>query len=259
VAVTGALLVRGLDFSVLGKILAELGSAVVFVLIVVFQPELRRGLLSLGEHRILHSFAPRSLGCEEQISAAVESLVRERHGALFCIERFNSLHHIAKTGVPVDADARAELLASIFWPGNPLHDGGVIIRGNRLIAAACILPVTERRDLATRLGTRHRAALGLAEESDAVIVVVSEETGNVSVAADGQLRQLDDPKTLPDEIRRLTGTTAAPAVAPPAAPDDPEQGFSSVPGVSPPVTEPPPTEDTPEDDTPEADEPEQDR
>jgi len=205
--VVTALLVSSLEFEVLGKLLSLLTTAVVTVLIVVFQPELRRGLLSLGEHRIIHTFTPRKRGCEDEIADAVTSLVRERHGALFCIERFNSLHHIARTGVPVDADARAELLGSIFWPGNPLHDGAVILRGNRLIAAACILPVTERTDLATRLGTRHRAALGLAEESDAVVVVVSEETGTVSIAVDSELTPVDDPAGLAGILRGLTGAS----------------------------------------------------
>jgi diadenylate cyclase len=130
---------------------------------------------------------------------------RERRGALFAIERSNTLQHIAATGTQLDAQATPELLAGIFWPGAPLHDGGVVIRGDRIVAAGCIFPLAERRDLDSRLGTRHRAALGLSEESDAVVVTVSEETGRVSVAVGGRLEFVDPPGDIRRVLEELTG------------------------------------------------------
>ena len=196
-------MVKAFELQVLNSLLTTLTSALVVGLLVVFQPELRRGLLSLGEHKFLHMFAPSERGCEEEVGRAVRSLARDRHGALFAIERHNGLNHIARTGVEVDAEARAELMASIFFPGNPLHDGGVIIRGDRIVAASTIFPVTERTDLSTRLGTRHRAAIGLAEESDAIVVIVSEETGRVSVVVDGELQYVDPPESVVGVIHEL--------------------------------------------------------
>lgn len=208
-ALLTAFLVKQFELLVLGAILKSLATYILFALLLVFQPEMRRGLLSLGEYPLLRAWAPRVKGCEDEIAAAVESLVRDKHGALLCIERYNALHHIAKTGVPLDSEVRAELLVSIFWPGNPLHDGGVILRGDRIVAAACILPVTERRDIATRLGTRHRAGIGLSEESDAIVLIVSEETGRVSLAVEGHLTQVEDRSQLADTLRKLRGLTPA--------------------------------------------------
>lgn len=202
-------LVSTYEMKVLGQILATIAGIITTALLIVFQPEMRRGLLSIGEKRFLR-MGPEITGCEDEIVRSIESLVKSRHGALFCIERQNALSHIAKTGVQLNADANAELLTTIFWPGNPLHDGGVVISADRIVAAACILPVTERRDLAVRLGTRHRAGIGLAEESDAIVVIVSEETGQVSIAVEGQLSTVDDISDLADRLRRMRGETPGP-------------------------------------------------
>ncbi len=190
--VLAAVVLRHFELRVVEQILSALGNVAVLALLVVFAPELRRGLLSLGEHRFLSRLRPRqTVGCVEDVSAAVMDLARIRCGALIAIERNNLLHHIAATGVTIDAEARAELLKTIFWPKSPLHDGGVIIRGDRILAAACIFPLAERRDLASSFGTRHRAGLGLSEESDAIVVIVSEETGRVSVAHQGRIRTVE--------------------------------------------------------------------
>lgn len=203
VLVGTALAIRVFDLQVLSRMLSLLTSVFMITLVIVFQPELRRGLLSLGEHRWLYRWKQdRRAWREGELVRSVQMLVKERHGALFCIERRNALTHIARTGVPVDAEARAELLASVFWAGSPLHDGGLVIRGDRIVAAACILPVTQRHDLAATMGTRHRAALGLSEETDALIVVVSEETGNVTLAMDGKLIPVDPPAALPELLAR---------------------------------------------------------
>lgn len=202
--VVTAVVLRAFQLRVLEEILKALGNVAVIAVLVVFQPELRRGLLSLGEHRFFSRFRPRSPGCIDDLATAVARLAREKKGALFAIERSNLLHHIAATGVALDCEARADLLVTIFWPGSPLHDGGVILRADRVVAAACIFPLAERRELASTMGTRHRAALGLTEESDAVVVVVSEETGRVSVANRGELQTVR-PADLKETLLKILG------------------------------------------------------
>lgn len=198
-----------LELRVLGELLKHLLNALVFALLIVFQPELRRGLLSLGERRFFGSTTQRE-DCRHALSQAVSTLARARHGALFAIERNNTLPSIVETGVTLDAEAKSELIRSVFWPDSPLHDGGVVIRGTRLVAAGCIFPLAERRDLASRFGTRHRAGLGMSEQSDAVVVIVSEETGTVSIAVEGTLTSLDDPSALLGELERLLHPEVAP-------------------------------------------------
>src|SRR5690606_38763288 len=128
------------------------------------------------------------------VSAAV-TLSRNRTGALIVLERETGLNDIAETGIPLDSLVSVELLVNLFVPSTPLHDGAVILRGDRIVAAGCFLPLTETRDLDHQVGTRHRAALGVSEQSDAVTVVVSEETGGIAIAHSGKLiRQLDDVK-----------------------------------------------------------------
>ncbi len=203
-AFTTAFVLKYFELGILQSILSGLLNTMVIALLIVFQPELRRALLSLGEHRFFERFRREPRSCIDDLGRAVVNLSRERHGAIFAVERRNVLNHIVATGVPIDALARADLLAAIFWPGAPLHDGGVVIRGDRVAAAACIFPLAERRDLDSRLGTRHRAGIGLSEECDAVIVIVSEETGRVSVAVGGELRFIDPPSDIDRVLGELT-------------------------------------------------------
>lgn len=210
-----AFVLRFFELRVLQSILTTLLGTTVLALLIVFQPEIRRALLSLGEHRLLDRFRTKPRGCVEVLAKTVVALSRERSGALFAVERRNALHHIVHSGTPLDAQATPELLAGIFWPGAPLHDGGVVIRGDRVVAAGCIFPLAERRDLDSRLGTRHRAGLGLSEECDAVVVIVSEETGRVSVAVNGELRFIDPPSEIAAVLADLTGE---PPPGPPSFP-----------------------------------------
>jgi diadenylate cyclase len=164
----------------------------VIALIILFQPELRLALEQIGRG---HIFGPGlSVLRREEITRLVDELVlsarqlaRERIGALIVIEREVGLNDVIQTGRRVEGLASADLLRTIFHPGTPLHDLAAVIRGDRVVAAGCLLPLTERRDVRGLLGTRHRAALGLSETTDAVVIVVSEETGAVSLAADGRL------------------------------------------------------------------------
>ena len=166
-----------------------LGASYLFVLLavlVIFQPELRRMLAELGNLRLLATVREQRENIEV-IVQTVERLSEVRIGALIAIERSIHLQQAVESGIIVDCVATPEMLETIFFPNNAIHDGGVIIRGDRIAFAACIFPLTQRRDLNPSLGTRHRAAIGLSEETDAAVVVVSEETGGISYASKGQL------------------------------------------------------------------------
>lgn len=170
---------------------------IVIAVIVMFQPELRRALDQLG--RIGHIGRPLSGSNTGQYNQAISETIRaaerlsSKHtGALIAFEREVGLEDYAATGVRINGEISAEVLQSIFYPNSPLHDGAVIVRGNRIIAAGCLLPLPEEGTVRERLGTRHRAALGLSLASDALVLVVSEETGNISVIEEGKIsRNLD--------------------------------------------------------------------
>ncbi|MDQ3441464.1 MAG: diadenylate cyclase CdaA [Planctomycetota bacterium] len=169
--------------------------------VVVFQPELRRALMRLGETRLFRGW---STQIDEEIEALVEAatfLSRRKIGALVAIEREVGLGGIAESGTRINADLTASLLESLFWPNSPLHDLGVIVSQGRIAYAGVQFPLAESGDLERELGSRHRAAVGLSQESDAVVLVVSEETGDVSIAERGQLIR----KLTPEGLRGLMG------------------------------------------------------
>jgi diadenylate cyclase len=155
-----------------------------FAILVIFQPELRRMLSELGNLSWLYT-AHEQRENIEVIVQSVERLAEVKIGALIALEQSIPLHSVVESGIVVDCEATPEMLETIFFPNNAIHDGGVIIRGDRIAYAACIFPLTQRQDLNKSLGTRHRAAIGLSEETDALVVVVSEETGSVSHAHKG--------------------------------------------------------------------------
>lgn len=173
-------------------ILGGLAASAVVAVPVVFQPELRRTLMHLGR-RLAGSSALAGMEREElshlvdEVAFAATELSQLRHGALIVFERETGLEDIIETGQPVGGLASAKLLLSIFNPGSPLHDGAVILRGNELVAAACYLPLSDR---SIPFGTRHRASLGLSEQSDAVVLVISEETGEIRVAQEGRFERV---------------------------------------------------------------------
>jgi len=160
-------------------------------MLIIFQPEIRRALAELGRQPVFRaSVEKRSV--IDHVVQAVELLAEHRVGALVALEREIGTRAIQETGTRLDAPIVPELLACIFFPHTPLHDGGVIIRGNKIVSAGCVFPLSHNTELHRTLGTRHRAAVGLSEETDAVIVVVSEETGTISVSYGGRLsRGLD--------------------------------------------------------------------
>lgn len=172
---------------------------IVLALIILFQPEIRRALAQMGEARFFQSFATaeESKSLEEIVRASV-SLANRKIGALIVLEKETSLRDFTELGTPLDAKVSHELLLSIFHPSSPIHDGAVIIRGNRIVAAGCFLPLTFSADLSKALGTRHRAGIGLTEETDAVVIIISEETGEIATAVSGRLLKNLDMGTLRD-------------------------------------------------------------
>ena len=159
------------------------------LLIVVFQPELRRGLTRLGQQPLFVIQHRRETAMIREVVRAVANMSQNKIGALITFERELGLKSYAEAATHLDAEVTAELLHTIFWPGTPLHDGAVIIREQRVVAAGCLFPLTEQPGLSPTMGTRHRAAIGVTEESDAVSLVVSEETGRISLAVKGQITQ----------------------------------------------------------------------
>lgn len=175
---------------------------------IVFLPELRRALEQIGRGGMFTG--PLGLLEKEDILAMISNvakattlLARDKIGALIVIERDTGIAELMETGTRIDAVVSTELLLNIFMPNSPLHDGAVIIRGNRIIAAGCYLPLSENQNISRRLGTRHRAALGLSEQSDAVSIVVSEETGVISMATSGKLMRYLDEGTLREKLVEL--------------------------------------------------------
>ncbi len=171
--------------------------------LIVFQPELRRGLMRLGEARWFRRLISASESTIQSITSAAKYLSANKIGALIAIERQVGLASTSESGILLDARVSAELLKTIFWPGSALHDLGVIIQENRILAAGCQFPLTDSENIDPSLGSRHRAAVGLTEDSDAVVVVVSEETGMISLAVDGKLYTNLSAHQLEDKLKQL--------------------------------------------------------
>ena len=195
-----------LNLHVMTWLLQKSSEWLLIALPILFQPELRRALEQIGQGKFIRKGG--SLLDSKEADIVVEELVKTakklsqtKTGALMVLEREMKLNDISVTGIHIDGIISSEFLLNVFIVNTPLHDGAAIIRGNRLISAACVLPLTENHELSTELGTRHRAAIGLSEQCDALIIVVSEETGTISVAEGGRLMRHFDEKTLAAKIR----------------------------------------------------------
>ena len=194
---------RWLNLHVISWLLEKSMTVIMVALPVVFQPELRRALEQIGRGKLFH----KSSELDEQeleemldsVAHATKIMSKNKVGALMVFERATGLVERIETGVPVDGLVSSGLIQNIFVKDTPLHDGAIIIRGNRIVAACCLLPLTENRNLSQELGTRHRAAIGMSEQSDAMVLVVSEETGTISIARNGELMRyltVDDVKDI---------------------------------------------------------------
>lgn len=199
-------------------------STITIALIIVFQPELRRALVRLGETRFFRQTGLRKARVVEELLGSLQYLSRNKVGALIAIERQVGLGGIVEAGIRVDADVSKELLNTIFWPGSALHDMGVILRGDRIVAAGVQFPLAEGDSVTQELGSRHRAAIGLSAEVDALILVVSEETGIISVAERGVLTRelsIEDLRTV------LTKGMTQVTLAEPSSNEDDESSTSN--------------------------------
>lgn len=203
-------LTRWLHLQTLNYVLSAFLPLGPVAIVILFYPELRRALEDMGK---LAGWGGELTGMAkedfptpvESIAAAASKMSERQIGALIVIERENSLDEIVSTGTRLDAEISEQLIGSIFNPGAPLHDGAIIIRGSRIVAAGCTLPLSESAQIGTMIHTRHKAALGVAEESDAAVVVVSEETGTISLAIEGRLHRDLDEQSLIQWLRGLSG------------------------------------------------------
>ena len=186
VFLTSLIFTRLLQLQVLQWILGAFSAFLAVAVVVIFQPELRRMLAELGNLPLFATAGEQRENIEVIIQTC-ERLADVKIGALIAIEQSIQLQEAVESGIPVDCEATPEMLETIFFPNNAIHDGGVIIKGDRIAYAACIFPLTRRQDLNKSMGTRHRAAIGLSEETDAVVVAVSEESGTISYAYKGEL------------------------------------------------------------------------
>ncbi|MFO8052388.1 MAG: diadenylate cyclase CdaA [Candidatus Omnitrophota bacterium] len=187
-----------LGLPVLTKILTYLFAFFLVLIAIIFQPELREGLIRLGRRHVFR-IEPQIEEMEQvlrEIISSVGVLSRKKIGGLIAIKREMGLRKYAESGVVLDADTTSELVQNIFYPSAPLHDGGVIIEGTRVVAAACLFPLSDNPNLERTLGMRHRAAVGLSEATDSIVIVVSEETGIISLAIEGQLTRRLSPNDL---------------------------------------------------------------
>jgi len=188
--------VRKLQLYTINWLITEFVPVFIIPIIILFQPEFRRALLRLGQNPVFNVFLKPEYQVTNEIIKAIGILSKSKVGALLAIEREVGLDNFAETGTKLNADVTGELICTIFWPGAPLHDGAVIIQEQKIVAAGCLLPLTENTELSKSLGTRHRAAIGLTEETDAIVIVVSEETGTISTGVKGVLKQDIDEKEL---------------------------------------------------------------
>uniref|UniRef100_A0A7C4AIR7 Diadenylate cyclase n=1 Tax=Thermodesulfovibrio aggregans TaxID=86166 RepID=A0A7C4AIR7_9BACT len=199
-----SVLSRFLELYTLDWLIQSFWTQIVLILIILFHPEIRKALAQMGETPILHRFTSAGeIKSIEEIVKASQSLSNKKIGALIVFEREVSLSEYVEIGVPLDAKVTKELLLSIFHPTSPIHDGAVIIKGNRVIAAGCFLPIKLGTGLSKTYGTRHRAAAGITEETDAIAVIVSEETGLISIAVRGELEPFHDITKLRERLTNL--------------------------------------------------------
>lgn len=203
ILLVGSLFSRSLGLYTVDWLFHNFWSQILLALIIIFQPEIRKTLAQMGGSSIFGLTSAEEIKSIDEIVKAAVNLASQKIGALIVIEREISLGDYIEIGIPLDAKVSKELLLSIFHPTSPMHDGAVIIRGNRVVAAGCFLPLALGADISKTYGTRHRAGIGLSEETDAVVIIVSEETGQISVAIRGELKTHLDLGRLRDLLTEL--------------------------------------------------------
>lgn len=211
IIIVAAWISQWLNLSGVAWVLSSIVNAGVIALVILFQPELRRALERLGAGRLPDNSAlpqaddQAAGGAADEIARSVQNLAKKRTGALIALQRTNTLSHIVESGVVLDARLNSHLIENIFVPNSPLHDGAMIISGNRIVAAGCFLPLASNTQVGPEIGTRHRAAIGMTETTDAIVIIVSEETGIISVAEGGRLMRYLDTAGLRQELNKVYG------------------------------------------------------
>lgn len=205
------IIARLLNLVMLSWMFTKAVDYLIIAAIIVFHPEIRRGIEHMGYSKLSpfgflgnhKADAGQTLEAIDGICKAVATMHTDKVGALIVIEKDTALSEIVSSGTVIDAKISPELVCNVFYPKSPLHDGAMIIRDNKVYAAACILPLTSNKNISKELGTRHRAAIGLSESADAVVVVVSEETGKISLVMDGNIKRDYNPQTLREELKSI--------------------------------------------------------
>lgn len=206
-----SLLSQIFGLAVIGWLIRSLSAVVIIALVVIFQPELRRLLADLGSHRLFNT-QQQNLETVEILASTLVDLSSRHLGALIAVERGTDIGAHIESGVELDCKLSTEMLVTIFHPKTPLHDGGVVIRNDRIASAACVFPVSQRQDLDRNLGLRHRAAIGISEEGDPVVLIVSEETSRISICYRGKLEREFTPESLRKRLAELLLATSETAV-----------------------------------------------
>ncbi len=198
VSVVILFLIKKMELYTVNWLITQFLPVLIIPIIILFQPEFRRALIRLGHSPFIRMFLRSEMQIAKEIVTAVSTLSKSKVGGLIAIEREDGLDHYIESGIKINSDVSSDLISTFFWPGTPLHDGAIIIQEHKIIAAGCIFPLTESGNIAKTYGTRHRAGIGVTEETDAISIIISEETGGVSVSVEGHLRE----GITQDELRR---------------------------------------------------------
>ena len=199
--------IKKLELYAVDWIVSEFLPVFIIPIVILFQPEFRRALVRLGHSPFLRMFFRSEIQVAEEIVKAVSTLSKSKVGGLIAIERGDGLDNYIESGIRINSVVSSDLISTIFWPGTPLHDGAVIIQEQKIAAAGCLFPLTENISIAKTYGTRHRAGIGITEETDAVSIIVSEETGRVSISVGGQLKDDVTQEELKRALEELTTET----------------------------------------------------
>jgi diadenylate cyclase len=199
--------IKKLELYTVNWLITEFLPVLIIPVIILFQPEFRRALIKLGHSPFFRMFIKAEIHIANEIANTVTALSNKRIGGLITIERDDGLGVYIERGVKINSDISSDLISTIFWPGTPLHDGAVIIQGFKIAAAGCLFPLTENENISKTCGTRHRAGIGITEETDAISIIVSEETGLVSVAVGGVLNEDVTADELKKKLEELSTNT----------------------------------------------------
>ncbi len=191
--------IKKLELYTVNWLITSFLPVLIIPVIILFQPEFRRALIKLGHSPFFRMFVKSEIQVAKEIVKSVIDLSENKIGGLITIEREDGLNNYAEGGIKINSDISSDLINTIFWPGTPLHDGAVIVQEVKITAAGCLFPLTENENISKSCGTRHRAGIGITEETDAISIIISEETGLVSVAEGGKLNE----NVTPEELRKI--------------------------------------------------------